>query len=117
MELADYLAGLEGTEIAVHLPGMAEERDALEACSAAGKTVVGIDARPKAVITADGVVENGVVRCLKDEVDRIVPHAQCVIVLRHIGDAALAPTLDAYLNVRMIEGRDVWLEAENNSST
>ena len=117
MELADYLAALGGAEVAVHLPGMAEERAALEACNAAGKTVVGLDTGPKVVITADGVVDNGVVRCLKDEVDRIVPDAQCVIVLRHMGDAALAPTLDAYLDVRMIEGRDVWLEMENNSST
>jgi len=61
-------------------------------------------------VTADGVVENGVVRCLKDEVDTAVPDAERVIVLRLIGDAPLAPTLDAYLDVRMIEGRDVWFD-------
>jgi len=59
-------------------------------------------------VTADADVEGGVVRPMKDEVDAIAPDAERVIVLRLAGDAPLAPTLDAYLDVVMIEGRDVW---------
>jgi hypothetical protein len=62
------------------------------------------------VITADGTASDGVVRALKSEVDAAVPEAHTVIVLRLVGDVPLAPTLDAYLDVEMIEGRDVWLD-------
>ena len=106
MELADYLAGLNVEAVGVHLPGVPERALVVDACRAAGKAVVGLDA--SVVVTADGVVENGVVRPLKDEVDAAVPDAERVIVLRLIGDMPLAPTLDAYLDVEMIEGRDVW---------
>ena len=108
MELADYLAGLNVETIGVHLPGVPERAFALECCRAAGKAVVDLGAGPPVVVTADGVVENGVVRCLKDEVDEARPGAELVIVLRLIGDMPLAPTLDAYLDVHMMEGRDVW---------
>jgi hypothetical protein len=108
MELDDYLAGLNVEAVGVHLPPGAERGFVVDACRAAGKTVVDLDAEPRVVVTADGVVENGAVRCLKDEVDDAVPGAERVIVLRLLGEAALAPTMDAYLDVRMIEGRDVW---------
>jgi len=68
-----------------------------------------LDARPGVIITADGVVENGTVRCLKDEVDVAVPDARTVLVLRLLGDAPLAATMDAYLDVQMTPGRDVWV--------
>ncbi len=61
-------------------------------------------------MTADGVVADGVVRPLKDEVDAAVPDATTVLVLRILGDVPLAPTLDAYLETKMISGRDVWVE-------
>ena len=106
MELADYLARLNVEAVGVHLPGVPERGFVVECCRAAGKAVVGLDA--SVVITADGVIENGVVRALKDEVDATVPGAERVIVLKLIGEIPLAPTLDAYLEVDMIEGRDVW---------
>jgi acyl-coenzyme A synthetase/AMP-(fatty) acid ligase len=112
MDLAEYFAVLDATEIGVHLPSTPEREVAIEACRLAGKTVVGLDAGPRVVVTADGVLEGGVVRCLKEEVDAAVPGAERVIVLRLIGDAPLAATLDAYLDVHMIDGRDVWVDEQ-----
>ena len=108
MELADYLAGLNVETVGVHLPGVLKRDFVLECCRAAGKALVDLGAGPSVVITADGIVENGVVRALKDEVDEALPGAERVIVLRLVGDAPVAPTMDAYLDVHMIEGRDVW---------
>jgi len=110
MALADYLAGLNVEDVGVHLPGVPERAFVVECCRAAGKAVVELGAGPSVVITADGVASNGSVRCLKDEVDEAVPGAERVIVLRLLGNAALAPTMDAYLDVRMIDGRDVWFD-------
>jgi hypothetical protein len=110
MELDDYLADLNVEVVGVHLPPGAPRDLVVDACRLAGKTVVGLDARPRVVVTADGVVDNGAVRCLKDEVDDAVPDAERVVVLRLAGEAALAPTMDAYLDVHMIEGRDVWFD-------
>jgi hypothetical protein len=45
---------------------------------------------------------------LKDELDEALPEAEKVVVVKHAGDVPLAPTLDAYLDVAMIPGRDVW---------
>jgi acyl-coenzyme A synthetase/AMP-(fatty) acid ligase len=109
-DIVDYLRALDAPEVAVHLPSMPERNIAIDACRAAGKTVVALDARPRIVITADAAVAGGVVRNLKDEVDAAVPDAERVIVFRHAGDAALAPTLDAYLDVVMIPGRDIWVD-------
>jgi acyl-coenzyme A synthetase/AMP-(fatty) acid ligase len=108
--LAAYLRTIDVAEIGVHLPGIAERDDVADACRAAGKNVVGLDAKPAVVVTADGVAENGSVRCLKDEVDEAVPGARRVIVLRVIGDAPLAATMDAYLDCAMSDGRDVWID-------
>jgi acyl-coenzyme A synthetase/AMP-(fatty) acid ligase len=110
MELDDYISDVDVDSIGVHLPSGAARDFVVAACRAAGRAVVGLEARPSVVVTADGVIEGGVVRCLKDEVDEALPEATRVIVLRMIGDAALAPTMDAYLDVRMIEGRDVWFD-------
>ena len=99
-----------GAVVGVHLPGVASLDEILDACARADVRVVGFDEHPRVVVTADGVVSDGVVRCLKDEVDAIVPGAERVIVIRNIGDAPLAPTMDAYLDVEMIPGRDVWLD-------
>jgi len=110
MELDHYLAGLNVEAVGVHLAPGGERDFVIAACRAAGKAVVDLDARPRVIVTADGVVDNGAIRCLKDEVDEAVPDAERVIVLRVLGDAALAPTLDAYLDVHMIEGRDVWFD-------
>ena len=108
--LAGHLRSLNTSVVGVHLPP-GPERDAVtSACREAGKQVVGIDARPDLVVTADGALSDGVVRPLKPEVDAAVPDARMVIVLRLVGDAPLAPTLDAYLETEMIEGRDVWLD-------
>lgn len=109
--MIDLLEHLGVDEIGVHLPGLPQRELVIDACARAGKTVVGLDARPRAVITADGVLEDGVVRCLKDEVDAAAPGAERVIVLRVIGSAPLAPTMDAYLDVHMIPGRDTWYDA------
>ena len=108
--LATYLRSLGPRDVAVHLPAMPEQSVAIEACRIAKKRVVELDAHPRIVVTADGVVMHGMVRCLKEEVDAAVPQAQTVIVFRHLGEAPLAPTLDVYLDVRMVEGRDVWFD-------
>ncbi len=108
--LARYLRAFGTDEIGVHL-GSAPERAFVQiACAQAGCRIVGLEEAPSVVITADGSVEGGVVRLLKDEVDAAVPDALHVIVLRLVGDAPLAPTFDAYLDVRMIDGRDVWFD-------
>lgn len=108
--LAAYLAALDTEDVGVHLGDLPERDVAFEACRLAGKRVVGLDARPSVVVTADGVFENGVTRPLKDEVDAAVPQARRVIVFRVAGDVPLAPTLDAYLTVTMLSGRDVWAD-------
>ena len=82
----------------------------LSACREAGTRVVDLDARPEVIVTADGMLADGIVRPLKPEVDEAVPDARTVIVLRLVGDAPLAPTLDAYLETEMRTGRDVWLD-------
>jgi hypothetical protein len=107
--LAAHLAACATEDVAVHLPGVQARDAVLEICQRARRRVVALDERPRVVITADGVIENGVVRCLKDEVDAIAPGAELVIVVRNLGDVPLAPTMDAYLDVHMTPGRDVWL--------
>jgi acyl-coenzyme A synthetase/AMP-(fatty) acid ligase len=108
--LARYLGSLDVHQVGVHLPS-GDARDAVAAaCRDAVKAVVAVDAKPEVVITADGVLSDGIVRPMKEEVDAAVPDARIVIVLRLVGDVPLAPTLDAYLEVEMIEGRDVWLD-------
>ena len=111
MDLVGHLRSRDETEVAVHLPGLAE-LDAIvrEAVDGAGKHIVALNRHSRVVVTADGIVEDGVVRCLKDEVDALAPHAARVIVFRHVGNAPLAPTLDAYLDIEMVEGRDVWCD-------
>jgi acyl-coenzyme A synthetase/AMP-(fatty) acid ligase len=109
-QLARHLRSLDVHEIGVHLP-VGPERDAvISACRDAGKAVVAVDARPEVVVTADGALSDGIVRPMKLEVDAAVPDARMVIVLRLVGDVPLAPTLDAYLEVEMLDGRDVWLD-------
>jgi hypothetical protein len=93
----------------VHLLAGPELDAVTSACHEAGKDVVGIEARPNVIVTADGMQQDGVVRPLKLEVDEAVPDARMVIVLRVVGETPLAPTLDAYLETEMFEGRDVWL--------
>lgn len=94
----------------MHLPGVACEPDVRAACERAGARVTELHAGARVVITADGVGERGVVRALKDEADAVAERAERVIVLRLAGDAPLAPTMDAYLDVPMRPGRDVWLD-------
>lgn len=109
-KLAQRLRSLDVEEIGVHLPP-GRERDAVEAvCKEAEVRIVGLEALPRAIVTADGVVADGVVRPLKHEVDAAVPDAKTVFVLRLVGDVPLAPTLDAYLETEMVSGRDVWVE-------
>ncbi len=108
--LTGRLRSLDVEEIGVHLlPGA--ERDAVaEACRQANLRIVGLDALPRVIVTADAVVAEGVVRPLKEEVDAAVPDAETVLVIRIAGDVPLAPTLDAYLETELIPGRDAWLE-------
>jgi hypothetical protein len=94
--------------VGVHLGGARD--DVVATLLAAGKRVVGLGERPDAIVTADGVVENGFVRPLKEEVDEAVPDAARVIVLRLLGDVPLGPTYDVYLEVAMRPGRDFWCE-------
>ncbi len=108
--LAAYLRTLEAEIVGIHLPPIPERDIALKACRLAGKTVVPLDAQPTVVITADAVVDGGIVRNLKDETDAAVPHAERVIVFKRAGDVPLAPTMDAYLDVAMTPGRDVWVD-------
>ena len=108
--LARHLRSLDVDELGVHLPAGPARDEVLRACRDAGKAVVAVDMSPEVVITADGALIDGVVRPLKEEVDALVPDARIVIVLRLVGDAPLAPTFDAYLDVEMLEGRDVWLD-------
>lgn len=109
-ELVRRLRSLDVEQIAVHLPAGAE-RDAVEAaCRETGKEIAGLEASPDVVVTADAVVADGLVRPLKEEVDAALPDARTVIVIRLAGGVPLAPTLDAYLDVEMVPGRDVWLE-------
>jgi hypothetical protein len=108
--LAAYLSAFDAGEIGVHGLPSPELDMTLTACRLAGKDVVSLGERPRVVVTADGMVDAGIVRCLKDEVDAAVPDAACVIVVRHAGDVPLAATLDAYLDVEMIPGRDVWFD-------
>lgn len=110
MTFSAFLRSLDDLEIGVHLPSCAERDSIAEACRLAGKQVVDIASAPDVIVTADGVFSNGIVRPLKEEVDRAIPNARIVVVLRMIGNPPLAPTLDAYLDVDMREGRDVWFE-------
>lgn len=108
--LEAFLHELDPLVVGVHLDGV-DERDAVvRLIEQAGRVVVGLEAHPRVVVTADGVAIDGVVRPLKDEVDTAVPDAEHIVVIRKLGDAALAPTLDAYLDVEMTPGRDVWLD-------
>jgi acyl-coenzyme A synthetase/AMP-(fatty) acid ligase len=79
-------------------------------CKRSGKRIVRIDEEPDVIVTADGIVENGFVRPLKEEVDEALPDAKRVIVIRHLGDVPLGPTYDVYLDVQMRPGRDEWVE-------
>lgn len=108
--LVEELRAVEVVEIGVHLPGLACADAVREACASANKRIVALDTAPRVVVTADGVACDGVVRSLKDEVDAIVPGAERVFVLRLLGNAPLAPTMDAYLDVDMVPGRDVWID-------
>jgi hypothetical protein len=107
---AAWLRSLSAQQIGIHLPPCPERDAIIDACRDAGKTIVGIASAPDVIVTADGVYEGGVVRPLKEEVDAALPDARTVIVLRLAGNAPLAPTLDAYLDVEMREGRDIWLD-------
>lgn len=109
-DLASYLRGLAPGAVAVHLDGVEAREAVLEACVRAGRRLVALHDGPEIVVTADGVAQDGVVRCLKDEVDEAAPGAERVIVIRVVGDAPLAATMDAYLDVEMTPGRDVWLD-------
>jgi acyl-coenzyme A synthetase/AMP-(fatty) acid ligase len=101
---------LEASAVGVHLPDGPEKDTALEACRLAGKAVLSLEARPTVVVTADASLEDGVVRNFKEETDAAVPDAERVIVFRRVGDAPLAATMDAYLEVPMTPGRDVWAD-------
>ncbi len=110
VRLTAYLRSLPFGTVAVHLGSAPEHAWVREACRLADKHIVAADEAPDIVVTADGVVEEGHVRPLKDEVDAIAGDAQRVVVLRLVGDAPMAPTMDAYLDVVMREGRDVWFD-------
>ena len=110
MTLVEHLRALEVDEVGVYLLQGQERDEVVAACRDAGKSVVDLDLQPAVVITADAMLQDGVVHTLKEDVDAAVPDAQTVIVLRLVGDAPLAPTMDAYLDVEMIAGRDVWLD-------
>jgi acyl-coenzyme A synthetase/AMP-(fatty) acid ligase len=107
-KLAAFLRGT--TEIAVELPDVPERSIVLAACARIGARVVPLTARPQVVVTADGALRDGVVVDLKDAVDAAVPDARYVIVVRCVGNAPLAATMDAYFETTMIPGRDLWLE-------
>lgn len=96
--------------VGVYLDGVPARQQVIEACARAGKRVVDVREMPKIVITADGVIENGMVRPLKEEVDEALPDAGRVFVLRHLGNVPLSPTYDVYLDVPMKPGRDIWLD-------
>ncbi len=108
--LAALLATVPDDAVGVHLGGAVIRAEVIETCARAGKRVVRLEDAPEVIVTADGVVENGFVRPLKEEVDEAVPHAKRVIVLRHLGDVPLGPTYDVYLDVQMQAGRDVWVD-------
>lgn len=110
MTFSAFLRSLGEHDIGVHLPPCAQRDSITEACRLAGKQVVDIASAPDVIVTADGVLSSGIVRPLKEEVDRAIPNARIVVVLRMVGNAPLAPTLDAYLDVEMREGRDVWFD-------
>lgn len=107
--LEERLRSLDASEVAVHLPGVAGADEVHAACERTGARVVALHEGARVVVTADGVGVDGMVRCLKDEVDVIAPDASHVFVLRVLGDVPLAPTMDAYLDVEMIPGRDEWV--------
>jgi hypothetical protein len=107
--LAAQLDAFWCASVAVHLPGVDVRHAVLELCRSGRHRLVSLDASPNVVVTADGVVEAGCIRALKEEVDAIVPRAERMIVIRNVGEAPLAPTMDAYLDVQMTPGRDVWL--------
>ena len=109
--LVEQLRALDVTDVAVHLPDVACAADVADACVRAGKRVVALDPQARVVVTADGVESEGVVRCLKDEVDAVATRAHLVFVVRLVGDAPLAATMDAYLDVAMTPGRDIWVDA------
>jgi acyl-coenzyme A synthetase/AMP-(fatty) acid ligase len=106
--LGSFLRSLD--RIGLHLPAGPERTAIARACERAGVSVVDISAAPEVLVTADGVMDGGLVRPLKEEVDAAVPGARTVIVLRLVGDGPLAATMDAYLDVEMREGRDVWFD-------
>lgn len=109
-KLAQRLRSIDVLEVGVHLPPGPELDAVTVACREAGKRIVDLGASPGLVVTADGVVADGVVRPLKHEVDEAIPDARTVLVIRLVGDVPLAPTLDAYLETEMVPGRDVWLD-------
>jgi hypothetical protein len=98
---------VRGLDVGVHLPGL---RDLEAVVRGSANRVVALEDAPHVIVTADGVVVDGVVRCLKDEVDDLFPGASRVIVVRNLGEAPLAATMDAYLDVEMVAGRDEWLD-------
>jgi acyl-coenzyme A synthetase/AMP-(fatty) acid ligase len=106
--LADVLRSYGAKTLAVDVPAGPEVDITALACEIAGVRIVDSSASPDVVVTADAVPMNGTVVPLKDEIDELYPEVAHVIVVRHAGDIPLAPTMDAYLDVTMIPGRDVW---------
>lgn len=96
--------------IGIHLPDGPERNAITEACRRVGVCIVDISQAPQVIVTADGAISDGVVRPFKEEVDALAPGTATVIVLRLVGDGPLAATMDAYLDVEMREGRDVWFD-------
>jgi hypothetical protein len=115
IDLSELTKHLNTSEVGVHLPPGALRDGVAAACREAGANVVEIETLPEVIVTADGIVADGTIRPLKEEVDAIARLAQTVIVLRLLGDVPLAPTMDAYLDVEMIPGRDVWLDDLSSS--
>lgn len=106
--LADVLRSYGARTLAVHVPAGPEANVTSVACAIAGVRIVDVSASPDVVFTADAVPMDGTVVPLKDEIDELYPEVAHVIVVRRAGDVPLAPTMDAYLEVTMIPGRDVW---------
>ncbi|MEX2395344.1 MAG: hypothetical protein WD826_12790 [Actinomycetota bacterium] len=96
--------------IAIHLEGVLDRDEIVASYGPSGHEIVSLDDQPDMVITADASITDGDVRCLKAEVDAVAPNARTVLVIRNLGDAPLAPTMDAYLDVEMRDGRDVWVD-------
>ena len=110
IDLGELTKRLRASEVGVYLPPGPLRDQVSAACREAGAEVVSVGMSPDVIVTADGIVADGMIRPLKEEVDAAATGARTVIVLRVLGDVPLAPTMDAYLDVEMIPGRDVWLD-------